>query len=318
MPIQALWRGYIQRKHYQFLKKLSYSSSFFPQLDLFETLSNCPIKNASEHKYTYISGSEYEGEWLGGFRHGKGKATWPDGSNYEGDWNFGYPYGKGTFTHSDGEFFSGKWINPYSTARQQSQDLSERNGYCNFYIVWLSSKPQLYKLRFSTHQRNCEMVYKTMESIKKQIKEKQDSMEETFQNEETFEMSRQEKIDGVDYYGEGEGNERNGIGKAIWGNGDEYHGYWSKNLQNGWGKNSWIDGSVYFGNYVNNMKEGLGEYIWEDGTRYIGEWKNNMKDGKGSYVFSSGGVYQGDWKENERTGKGIFKFISVMYMMVPL
>ena len=30
-----------------------------------------------DHEYT--SGANYSGEWLGGFRHGKGTMTWKDG-----------------------------------------------------------------------------------------------------------------------------------------------------------------------------------------------------------------------------------------------
>ena len=36
--------------------------------------------------YTYNNGSQYIGEWKGGFRHGKGKMTWQDGAIYEGEW----------------------------------------------------------------------------------------------------------------------------------------------------------------------------------------------------------------------------------------
>jgi hypothetical protein len=40
-------------------------------------------------EYTYKSGAKYKGEWLGGFRHGKGTMTWPDSASYEGDWVLG-------------------------------------------------------------------------------------------------------------------------------------------------------------------------------------------------------------------------------------
>jgi hypothetical protein len=35
------------------------------------------------------SGAKYLGEWLGGFRHGKGIMQWTDGARYEGQWNLG-------------------------------------------------------------------------------------------------------------------------------------------------------------------------------------------------------------------------------------
>ena len=126
--IQSIWRGYSQKKHYSFLKKLSYSSSFFPKLDLLETLTSSPISYTKDHKYIYISGTVYEGQWLGGFRHGIGKATWPDKSSYYGEWSFGYPFGEGTFQHSNGEVFEGKWTNPYS---KHSSYPNQKNGFSN-------------------------------------------------------------------------------------------------------------------------------------------------------------------------------------------
>jgi hypothetical protein len=34
--------------------------------------------------YTYKSGANYNGEWKGGFRHGKGTMNYVDGAKYEG------------------------------------------------------------------------------------------------------------------------------------------------------------------------------------------------------------------------------------------
>lgn len=38
-----------------------------------------------EHTYAK-TGAKYEGQWLGGFRHGQGKMTFKDGATYEGEW----------------------------------------------------------------------------------------------------------------------------------------------------------------------------------------------------------------------------------------
>ena len=37
-----------------------------------------------KRKYGYKDGAEYDGQWLGGFRHGKGIMKWPDGALYNG------------------------------------------------------------------------------------------------------------------------------------------------------------------------------------------------------------------------------------------
>jgi hypothetical protein len=58
------------------------------------------------HKYK-CSGATYKGEWLGGFRHGRGTMRWSDGAVYEGEWYLGRSWGKGKFTHTKGEIYEG-------------------------------------------------------------------------------------------------------------------------------------------------------------------------------------------------------------------
>jgi len=43
----------------------------------------------------HYSGNIYEGSWVDGNPHGKGKATYIDGRIYEGDWANGKKEGKG-------------------------------------------------------------------------------------------------------------------------------------------------------------------------------------------------------------------------------
>lgn len=48
------------------------------------------FKNGRFHNYGVVSctrtGMKYEGEWVNGFREGKGRLVYPDGSFYDGDW----------------------------------------------------------------------------------------------------------------------------------------------------------------------------------------------------------------------------------------
>jgi hypothetical protein len=41
------------------------------------------------------SGARYQGEWVGGFRHGRGSLEFPDGTTYVGQWLEGQPHGPG-------------------------------------------------------------------------------------------------------------------------------------------------------------------------------------------------------------------------------
>jgi hypothetical protein len=65
-------------------------------------------------KHVYQSGATYEGEWLGGLRHGQGTMQWPDGTIFTGTWQYNAVYGEGMIKEIDcqGEDeYHGHWHN---------------------------------------------------------------------------------------------------------------------------------------------------------------------------------------------------------------
>ena len=61
--------------------------------------------------HTWPEGHAYEGDWVDGLQHGKGKMIWPDGEVYEGDWVDGREQGKGTHTWlNGGPIYEGDWV----------------------------------------------------------------------------------------------------------------------------------------------------------------------------------------------------------------
>jgi hypothetical protein len=53
----------------------------------------------------------YEGQWMLGKRHGRGKQIWPNGSIYEGYWSEDKANGKGRLIHALGDVYEGQWLN---------------------------------------------------------------------------------------------------------------------------------------------------------------------------------------------------------------
>ena len=97
-------------------KQLRVKKKYFLDEEFWETLSSTRLYNKYGVKvikeYTYkCSGATYEGEWLQGFRHGKGVMKWLDGAKYDGEWIMGRAGGKGRFTHTKGEIYDGVWVN---------------------------------------------------------------------------------------------------------------------------------------------------------------------------------------------------------------
>ena len=108
---------------------------YFKREEFYETLQNkdqnfnaqAPVQ-AVNYKYK-CTGSTYEGQMKGGFRHGRGTMEWTDSAKYEGDWQMGYACGKGTFYHADGDIYEGIW----------------NNNKCNGYGVYTNKKGARYE-----------------------------------------------------------------------------------------------------------------------------------------------------------------------------
>ena len=88
--VQAMVRGFLQRRRYKFDRMYSDNTSrYFKQEEAQETLTDQVFKLDGElevREYEYKTGSVYNGEWLGGMRHGQGKMVWADNGCYEGKW----------------------------------------------------------------------------------------------------------------------------------------------------------------------------------------------------------------------------------------
>jgi hypothetical protein len=69
--------------------------------------------DARHASYTFtkgaLRGARYEGAWLGGKPHGKGRMDWPDGGWHEGAWRGGERHGRGRHTGPRGAVQEGVW-----------------------------------------------------------------------------------------------------------------------------------------------------------------------------------------------------------------
>jgi hypothetical protein len=76
-------------------------------------------RNDTQHfeAKTFPSGNKYEGEWLRGVYHGRGKLHYADGRNYDGEWCEGVMHGKGHFAYANGDQYMGE----YRAGQQEGQ-----------------------------------------------------------------------------------------------------------------------------------------------------------------------------------------------------
>ena len=89
VKIQAVWRGYQDRKLCQHLCKMQRESGrYFTQAERLESGNVSFALNEREVRpaYTFQNGAVYVGEWRGSAREGHGEQTWPDDAKYVGEW----------------------------------------------------------------------------------------------------------------------------------------------------------------------------------------------------------------------------------------
>ena len=96
-----------------FLTAKSDHSSASPPL---RTASTYGFSQSPEPQSATKSIQSYDGEYLGGLRHGEGSATYVNGDYYTGAWAEGYRYGYGEFFYQAvGVTFKGDWLDDLKT-----------------------------------------------------------------------------------------------------------------------------------------------------------------------------------------------------------
>ena len=68
-------------------------------------------------KLTWADGAAYEGDFNKNNRHGRGKYTWPNGDVYEGDFVKNAHAGKGKFTWASGDAYEGDYVEDERTGQ---------------------------------------------------------------------------------------------------------------------------------------------------------------------------------------------------------
>ena len=111
--VVKVFKGALARKRFTQKKKEQGESNYFGALERRSTLerrktfdSKQPIRS---HKHVYESGAAYDGDWLGGMRHGNGTMTWQDGTKFVGKWSYNMAFGIGSYQQANGDIYTGNW-----------------------------------------------------------------------------------------------------------------------------------------------------------------------------------------------------------------
>ncbi|RNF26003.1 uncharacterized protein Tco025E_01752 [Trypanosoma conorhini] len=102
---------------------------------------------------------------------------------------------------------------------------------------------------------------------------------------------------------------KQGLGQALFPNGDAYTGEYEDNQRHGTGLYWWAtQGVIYIGHWYRSVRHGYGRIVYPDGSRYLGGWSRDRKHGNGRYVYADGSSYDGAWEHNKKHGYGVYRF----------
>lgn len=74
-------------------------------------------KRHGKGKYTFAQGGQYEGDFFHGIMHGRGMLKLANGNQYKGEFVNGQKQGRGTYTFIDGDKYEGDWVDNKATGQ---------------------------------------------------------------------------------------------------------------------------------------------------------------------------------------------------------
>ena len=227
--------------------------------------------------------TKYEGEFLNGIRHGKGKLILSEAC-YEGDFSNNMMHGKGKYTWDSGQFYEGDFVNGNFQGEgiMTFPDGDFKQG------IWADD------------QFVSGIVKITLDDNR-------------FYEGEWVDGERNGK--GITTYTNGDFRQGiwaddkfvSGMGKIVNDNGSCYEGELVDGKRNGKGKYTWDSGQFYEGDFVNGNFNGEGIKSYPNGDYFKGVWRNNVfVSGVGKRVSDTGDCYEGEYYEGKYNGEGIY------------
>ena len=295
--IQSVFRGYIYRKNYKFIKQKQIQETNQLLTQFIEQYTKFNLKRAESligtkfdrNGYKLYYNDENEINKLFNFSYGKiynTKLLIISGiipSFYTGEVNINNQrHGYGILLKNDGSKYEGHW----------------KNNIFNGWGRFIDYDGTLIESNFINGKANGKGMKKTLNGLL-YIGDFIDNLKDGNGKEETNEHI---------YEGEFKKDKKNGNGKLIYKLlNDYYEGEFKDNCITGVGFYTWKNKDTYKGTFVNGKMHGKGYYKWPDGGEYYGEYVNNIKEGNGKFKWSNGRIFEGQFKKGKPHGFGKLK-----------
>eukprot|EP01125_Pyxidicula_operculata_P017353 TRINITY_DN6074_c0_g2_i1.p1 TRINITY_DN6074_c0_g2~~TRINITY_DN6074_c0_g2_i1.p1 ORF type:complete len:1111 (-),score=275.22 TRINITY_DN6074_c0_g2_i1:73-3264(-) len=263
---------------------------------------------AIEGEFKCTNGHRYRGGWQDNLYHGLGQLTMTDDSVYEGEFVAGRRHGRGKMQYTPGVYYQGQWENDMRHGKGILVD-SEKSRYIG---KWANDRPHGFGRREyadgTVYQGDWEDGSRTGKgkcAFPRDAYYDGDWKHDRFHGEGEY---REE--DGVVYKGNWIYGTKQGKGQYIFPSGARYVGYVNNGKFHKTGK---FEGEVgdmiqsYDGEWSNGRIHGKGTLTFENGDVYEGGFNNNNYHGEGTYRFANGTILDTKWDMGSIVGKVAYK-----------
>lgn len=234
----------------------------------------------SGHGILQMDGCVYEGFFLNGKKHGRGRLTFDSGISYKGDFQFDLYHGHGMLTLQNGSTYEGSFHT--GTYHGHGHLTTNVSSYKGGWHHGTFHGHGVHKTNVGTYDGN--FAYNLRDGHGKWIDRHLCS-----------------------YDGEWKKGVRQGYGAAM-DTRSIYQGFWDRDLQAGRG--TWTHKML--GTYVGEWKRGKrhkkGVHTFTDGTIYTGSWSYGKRTGHGVLKWANGSFYKGEWLKDEYSGHGTLHY----------
>lgn len=257
-------------------------------------------------RMTWTNGDEYDGEFLVGLMHGKGKFFSKYSGNYKGDFARGYMEGRGVLVYVDGARYDGEFV---ANQFQGKGKLIYPGG--NAYEGDFESNKMHGTGKLSFADKS-EYIGQLVDGVIQGKGELRRASGEKYTGDFVAgKMHGQGVFDdgkGNRYGGEFQTDNFTGSGTYTSEDGFTYVGEFKNWRLNGKGVQTDEKGSQWEGDYQDGQLEGKGTYIAKNGTQYSGEFKFGQYEGKGKLIASNGDIYEGEFSYGRKDGSGVLTY----------
>lgn len=265
-------------------------------------------KNYVNYRKTRRNFLEYEGDFAADTRSGRGRIKYSDGSNYSGEVLHGYMHGRGVLENEgmkyQGNFkedrfeglgkFESKDTNPYKYEGSFKNGLKDGRGKLHL------GEGKLLSTTWTAGEKEGRFTLETPDSVSEGVFEKDEVVGDI-----TTRFSNGDLYVGncINFY-------RQGKGRMVWSDHKKlktYEGDFKENMMHGRGVLVFKNGMVYNGKFIKNRMQGFGKLETAAYTAE-GEFFNGKPSGTFIVNFRTGAQYLGKFDGYKRNGFGRIKY----------